>query len=32
VRSGFEREIDAVLYHNAVDLVTLLDLALRLAA
>jgi hypothetical protein len=32
VRSGFERDIDAVLYHNAVDLVTLLDLALRLAA
>jgi uncharacterized protein YprB with RNaseH-like and TPR domain len=32
VRTGFEREIDAVLYHNAVDLVTLLDLALRLAA
>lgn len=32
VRTGFEREIDAVLYHNAVDLVTLLDVALRLAS
>jgi uncharacterized protein YprB with RNaseH-like and TPR domain len=32
VRTGFEREIDTVLHHNAVDLVTLLDLALRLAA
>ena len=32
VRTGFEREMDAILYHNAVDLVTLLDLALRLAA
>ena len=31
VRTGFEREMDAILYHNAVDLVTLLDLALRLA-
>jgi uncharacterized protein YprB with RNaseH-like and TPR domain len=32
VRSGFERDMDAVLYHNACDLVTLFDLALRLAA
>jgi uncharacterized protein len=32
VRTGFEREMDAILYHNAMDLVTLLDLALRLAA
>jgi uncharacterized protein YprB with RNaseH-like and TPR domain len=32
VRTGFEREMDAILFHNAVDLVTLLDLALRLAA
>jgi hypothetical protein len=32
VRTGFEREMDAILYHNAVDLVTLLDLTLRLAA
>lgn len=32
VRTGLEREIDAVLYHNVVDLVTLLDVALRLAA
>lgn len=32
VRSGFERDMDAVLYHNALDLVTLFDLALRLAA
>jgi uncharacterized protein YprB with RNaseH-like and TPR domain len=31
VRTGFEREMDGVLLHNAVDLVTLLDLALRLA-
>jgi uncharacterized protein YprB with RNaseH-like and TPR domain len=31
VRTGFEREIDAILYHNAVDLVTLFDLTLRLA-
>jgi uncharacterized protein YprB with RNaseH-like and TPR domain len=31
VRSGFEREMDAILYHNALDLVTLLDLTLRLA-
>lgn len=32
VRTGHQREMDAILYHNAVDLVTLLDLALRLAA
>jgi uncharacterized protein YprB with RNaseH-like and TPR domain len=31
-RTGFERDMDLVLYHNALDLVTLLDLALRLAA
>lgn len=31
VRTGFEREIDVVLYHNALDLVTLFDLAHRLA-
>jgi uncharacterized protein len=31
VRTGFEREMDAVLYHNALDLVTLYDLAHRLA-
>jgi uncharacterized protein YprB with RNaseH-like and TPR domain len=31
VRTGFEREMDAVLLHNAIDLVTLLDLAMRLA-
>jgi uncharacterized protein YprB with RNaseH-like and TPR domain len=31
VRTGFERDIEAILYHNAMDLVTLLDLALRLA-
>jgi uncharacterized protein YprB with RNaseH-like and TPR domain len=32
VRTGFERDMDVVLYHNALDLVTLFDLALRLAA
>jgi uncharacterized protein YprB with RNaseH-like and TPR domain len=32
VRTGFERDMDVVLYHNAIDLVTLFDLALRLAA
>ena len=32
VRTGFERDMDAVLHHNALDLVTLFDLALRLAA
>jgi uncharacterized protein YprB with RNaseH-like and TPR domain len=31
VRTGCERDMDAVLYHNALDLVTLFDLALRLA-
>jgi len=31
VRTGFERDMDAILYHNAMDLVTLLDLTLRLA-
>jgi uncharacterized protein YprB with RNaseH-like and TPR domain len=31
VRTGFEREMDAILYHNALDLVTLFDLMLRLA-
>ncbi len=31
VRTGFEREMDIVLYHNALDLVTLFDLAHRLA-
>jgi uncharacterized protein len=32
VRTGFERDLDTVLHHNALDLVTLFDLALRLAA
>ena len=32
VRTGFERDIESILYHNAVDLVTLLDLAVRLPA
>jgi uncharacterized protein YprB with RNaseH-like and TPR domain len=32
VRTGFERDMDSVLHHNALDLVTLFDLALRLAA
>ena len=32
VRTGSPEEIDAVLYHNAVDLITLLDVLLRLAA
>jgi uncharacterized protein YprB with RNaseH-like and TPR domain len=31
VRTGFEREMDAILLHNAIDLVTLLDLTMRLA-
>jgi uncharacterized protein YprB with RNaseH-like and TPR domain len=31
VRTGFERDMDNVLHHNALDLVTLFDLALRLA-
>ncbi len=30
VRTGFEREMDAILLHNAMDLVTMLDLAMRL--
>jgi uncharacterized protein YprB with RNaseH-like and TPR domain len=32
VRTGFERDMDTVLHHNALDLVTLFDLALRMAA
>jgi len=32
VRTGFERDMESVLHHNALDLVTLFDLALRLAA
>jgi uncharacterized protein YprB with RNaseH-like and TPR domain len=32
VRTGFARDMDTVLHHNALDLVTLFDLALRLAA
>jgi uncharacterized protein len=31
VRTGFERDVESILYHNAMDLVTLFDLALRLA-
>jgi uncharacterized protein YprB with RNaseH-like and TPR domain len=31
VRTGFERDMEAILYHNAMDLVTLLDVSLRLA-
>jgi uncharacterized protein YprB with RNaseH-like and TPR domain len=31
IRTGFEREMDSILLHNATDLVTLLDVALRLA-
>lgn len=31
VRTGFDRDMDAILMHNAIDLVTLLDLAMRLA-
>lgn len=31
VRTGFQRDMDAILYHNALDLVTLLDLTMRLA-
>ncbi|MEM9658326.1 MAG: ribonuclease H-like domain-containing protein [Planctomycetota bacterium] len=31
VRTGFEREMESILLHNAVDLVTLLDIAMRLA-
>lgn len=30
VRTGFEREMDSILLHNAIDLVTLLDLGMRL--
>ncbi|QDS97354.1 ribonuclease H-like domain-containing protein [Adhaeretor mobilis] len=32
VRTGFEREMDAILLHNAIDLITLLDLGMRLAS
>jgi uncharacterized protein YprB with RNaseH-like and TPR domain len=32
VRTGFERDMETVLYHNALDLITLFDLAHRLAA
>jgi uncharacterized protein YprB with RNaseH-like and TPR domain len=32
VRTGNERDMEAVLFHNALDLVTLFDLALRMAA
>lgn len=31
LRTGVEREVDAVLFHNALDLMTLLDLPMRLA-
>lgn len=31
VRTGVQRDMDAILLHNAIDLVTLLDLAMRLA-
>jgi uncharacterized protein YprB with RNaseH-like and TPR domain len=31
VKTGFERDLDLILFHNALDLVTLLDLAMRLA-
>lgn len=31
VRTRFEREMDLILLHNAIDLVTMLDLAMRLA-
>jgi uncharacterized protein YprB with RNaseH-like and TPR domain len=31
IRTGFEREMDGILLHNAIDLVTMLDLAMRLA-
>ena len=30
VRTGFERDLEAIFYHNAMDLVTFLDLSLRL--
>jgi uncharacterized protein YprB with RNaseH-like and TPR domain len=32
VRTGVDREMNAILHHNAIDLVTMLDLAMRLAA
>lgn len=32
VRTGFQRDMDSVLHHNSLDLVTLFDLAHRLAA
>jgi len=32
VRTGFQRDMEAILYHNAMDLLTILDLALRLAS
>jgi uncharacterized protein YprB with RNaseH-like and TPR domain len=32
VRTGFDREMNSILMHNAIDLVTMLDLAMRLAA
>ncbi|MEQ8837285.1 MAG: ribonuclease H-like domain-containing protein, partial [Lacipirellulaceae bacterium] len=32
VRTGFERVMDSILLHNAIDLVTLLDLGMRLVA
>jgi uncharacterized protein YprB with RNaseH-like and TPR domain len=31
VRTGFERDMEIVLHHNAIDLITLFDLSLRLA-
>ncbi|HEX6961734.1 MAG TPA: ribonuclease H-like domain-containing protein [Lacipirellula sp.] len=31
VRTGFDREMNSILMHNAIDLVTMLDLAMRLA-
>ena len=31
VKTGFERELDQILFHNALDLVTVLDLSMRLA-
>jgi uncharacterized protein YprB with RNaseH-like and TPR domain len=30
VKTGFERELDQILFHNALDLVTVLDLSMRL--
>jgi uncharacterized protein YprB with RNaseH-like and TPR domain len=32
VKTGFERELDQILFHNALDLVTVLDLSMRLAS